>query len=89
MDMQIVLAPVLTIGIAPIRFVPKAIARIAPIAPPVVVVMGALTCAVVISQAQRAVKGSKRYMSVDTCYCLIQHEPRSIQSGLPASQDSN
>jgi BASS family bile acid:Na+ symporter len=53
--MQIVLVPVLT-GIALNRFFPKAIARIAPVAPPVAVVMVALTCALVMAQASSAVQ---------------------------------
>jgi bile acid:Na+ symporter, BASS family len=53
--MQVVLVPVLT-GIALNRFFPKAIARVAPFAPPVAVVMVALTCAVVMAQAASAVQ---------------------------------
>lgn len=49
------LAPVLT-GIALNGFFPSAVARIAPYAPPVAVVMVALTCATVMAQAAASVQ---------------------------------
>jgi bile acid:Na+ symporter, BASS family len=51
----VVLAPVLT-GIALNRFAPRLIARIAPWAPPVAVLMVTLTCATVMAQAAASVQ---------------------------------
>jgi bile acid:Na+ symporter, BASS family len=54
-SVQVVLAPVLA-GIALNRFLPRVVAKIAPLAPPVAVTMVALTCATVMAQAAGSVR---------------------------------
>ena len=66
--LQVVLAPVLT-GIALNKFYPGSIARIAPFAPPIAVLMVTLTVATVMAQAAESVRAAGGMLLVG-CFLL-------------------